>query len=127
MLAGIVAAAGAATYVASAAGLGPVASGLAGSGDQAILACDTDALTIGYTTVGGDVTSATVGDVADPGCEGAELLLTLTDAGGASVASGGPVAIPTDGDTSPNSVPVSLSPQPAAELVAGYRIAIAGP
>lgn len=127
VLAVTILAAGAATYAAFAAGLDPFTSGLVAAGDAAVVPCDSDGFSVTYTTSGGNVTAATVAGIADPDCEGGELLLTLTDAGDASIASGGPLAIPTDGDTSPNSVVVSTGPQPAAELVAGYRIVVTGP
>jgi hypothetical protein len=127
VLAGSVAAAGVAAYAAAGAGLTPFTSASVSAGNEAIVACDSDGFSVTYTTSGGNVTSATVGGISDPDCEGGALSLTLTDAGGAAIASGGPQTIPTDGDTSPNSVAVALAPTPAAELVAGFRIVVTGP
>lgn len=105
----------------------PFTSASVGSGFAAIDPCDADGFSLAYTTSGGNVTAVTVNDVADPGCEGGELSVTLTDAADAALASGGPQTVPADGDTNPNAVVVTLGSQPAAELVAGYRIAVTGP
>jgi hypothetical protein len=123
----IVAVAVLAASLASAAALGGVNSDRVGAGDAAIAACDANGFTVSYTTVGGNVTAATVADIADPGCEGGDLSVTVTNSAGNSIASGGPSSIPTDGDTSPNSLTVSVSPQPAAEQVAGVHVAVVGP
>jgi hypothetical protein len=72
------------------------------------------------------VTSATVGGIADPGCEGGQLSLTLAN-GTASIATGGPVTVPTDAGTTDNAVTVALSPQPAAAQVNRVHVSITGP
>ena len=113
--------------LASAAALGGVTTDRVGAGDAAIAACDANGFTVSYMTVGGNVTAATVADIADPGCEGSDLSVTVTNSAGDSIASGGPSSIATDGDTSPNSLAVSVSPQPAAEQVAGVHVAVVGP
>lgn len=113
--------------LASAAALGGVGSDRVAAGNAAIAACDGNGFSVSYTTVGGNLTTATVADIADPGCEGGDLSITITDSGGASIGSGGPTSIPTDGDTSPNSLTVSVSPQPTAEQVAGMHVAVVGP
>lgn len=110
--------------VAFAAGL-PLIPGSLGSGSAAVLPCDTDGFTISYTTSQGNVTSATVGGIKEPECAGGALVLTLVDSSGAAIASGGPVTVPSAAD--PGSVAVSLSPQPGAGSVAGFRVTIAGP
>jgi hypothetical protein len=112
--------------VALAAALG-VSTTKVGSGDTAIIACDTDGFTETYTTSGGVVTAVTVSGIADPGCEGGSLQLTLTNAAGDSIASAGPTTVPTDGDTSDNSMTLSNSPQPSSSAVAGIHISIVGP
>jgi hypothetical protein len=127
VLAGTVAAAGVGAYAAASAGLSPFTSASVSAGNEALLPCDSDGFAVTYTTSGGNVTSATVADITDPECEGGDLSLTLTDAGSAAIASGGPQAIPADGDSSPNSVAVALTPAPTAELVAGFRIVVTGP
>jgi hypothetical protein len=127
VLAGTVAAAGVAAYAAAGAGVSPFTSASVSAGNEAITQCDSDGFTVTYTTSGGNVTSATVAGISDPDCEGGALSLTLTDVGGAAIASGGPQAIAADGDSSPNSVAVALAPSPAAELVAGFRIVVTGP
>jgi hypothetical protein len=117
----------AASMTGSAASLGTVSSTLVGAGSASVPRCDPDGFTISYTTSGGAVTSVTIGAVADPGCEGGRLSVTLVDSAGASIASGGPVTVPTDGDTSSNAVSVSVSPNPAADKVAAYHAVVAGP
>lgn len=120
-----VAAACAATY-ASAASLGGLPTAVVGAGDAMIAACDAS-FTVGYTTSHGNVTAATVGDVADPACEGGQLRLTLLNAAGTAIGSGGPTAVVADGDSVPNSVSVAVSPNPAAEQVAAVRLSVVGP
>jgi hypothetical protein len=127
ILVGIAVAAVASASLASAATLGGSTSDRVAAGDAAIPACDANGFSVTYTTSGGNVTAATVADIADPGCEGGDLSVTVTDSTGASIASGGPSSIPTDGDTNPNSLTVSVSPQPAAEQVAGVQVAVVGP
>ena len=127
VLAGTVAAAGVAAYGAMGASLSRYTSASVSAGNEALVPCDSDGFTVTYTTFGGNVVSATVAGISDPDCEGGALSLTLTDAGGAAIASGGPQTIPADGDSSPNSVAVALLPTPAAELVAGFRIVVTGP
>ena len=111
----------------SAATLGGVNSGRIAAGDTPIESCDADGFTVSYSTAGGNVVQATAADIADPACEGGSLSITVTNASGDSIASGGPASIPTDGDSSPNSLTVAVSPQPAAEQVAGVRVAVVGP
>lgn len=113
--------------LASAAALGGISSDRVAAGNAAIAACDGNGFSISYTTVGGNVTAATVADIADPGCEGGDLSITVTNTAGDSIASGGPIAVPADGDTSPNSLTISLGPQPSAEQVAGVHVAVVGP
>jgi hypothetical protein len=116
--------AGSAT-LAFAAGLGVSAGTLAGAGAP-VAECDAS-FAVAYTTSGGDVTETTIGDIADPACEGGTLSVTLADSSGARIAGGGPVAVPTDGDALPGSVAVPLSPQPAAESVASAHVVVVGP
>jgi len=73
------------------------------------------------------VTTVTVGAIADPGCEGGSLSVTLTDSAGASIATAGPQTVPADGDTTDNSMALTTSPQPGAAQVAGYHVSITGP
>ena len=111
---------------ASAASLGGM-SGSVVAGNAAVPACDTTGVTVAYTTSAGNVTAVTVSGLADPGCEGGSLSVALTNSAGDSIASGGPETVATDGDTVDNSLSVSLSPNPAAQNVAGYHVSIAGP
>lgn len=112
--------------VAAFAGALPGAPGMVAGGTAPVSACDT-AFGHTYTTLSGNVTSVLVSGIADPACEGGRLSLTLTDAAGAALGSGGPVTIPTDGNTADNSATVSLTPTPDGDVVAGIRIAISGP
>ena len=112
--------------VAVAASLG-VSTTDVGSGNASIVVCDTNGFTETYTTVRGLVTAVTVSGIADPGCEGGSLKLTLTNASGVSIASAGPGTVPTDGDTLDDSLTLSTSAQPSSSTVAGIRIAIEGP
>ena len=114
------------TGVAGAASVGG-GTGALGAGDGPIAACDPNGFTVGYTTSAGNVTIVTVGGIADPGCEGGTLSVTVTESGGAGLAGGGPQAIPVDGDALDNSVAVPISPQPLAENPTAVEIAIAGP
>ena len=110
---------------AAAAALLPITSGVLGGGAATVAQCDANGFSITYTTSAGKVTSVAVGGIKEPNCAGGSLSVTLVDTGGASVGTGGPVTVPSVAD--PASVSVSLSPQPAAATVAGYRVAIAGP
>jgi hypothetical protein len=112
--------------VAAFAGALPGAPGMIAGGAAPVSACDT-AFGHTYTTVSGNVTSVLVTGIADPACEGGQLSLTLTDAAGTALGSGGPVTIPTDANAADNSAAVSLAPTPDGDVVAGIRIAISGP
>jgi hypothetical protein len=105
--------------------VGTTSASLAG-GQAAVVACDA-AFGQSYTTVGGNVTAVTITGIADPACEQGQLSVTLTNAAGAALGAGGPVLVPSDGDIADNSVTVTIAAQPDGELVAGIRIAIAGP
>ena len=91
-----------------------------------VAACDGDGLTVRYTVSATNVTAVTIGAIADPGCEGGKLSVTLAN-GTTSVGSGGPQTVPTDGDTVGNSMTVAISPQPAAAQVNAIHVAISGP
>lgn len=111
----------------SAATLGGFTAGGLAAGSAAVPRCDADGFALGYVIENGLVQSVTVGGIADPGCEGGTLRLTVVGAGGAQIGTGGPVTIPTDGDTAPNSMTISIAAQPAASAVTGLRIAVVGP
>ena len=106
--------------------LGGLGAGKLGARGATVAACDTNGFTVSYTTSGLNVASATIGGIADPGCEGGQLSVTLandpTGVGGA-----GPVVVPTDADTSDNSVTLSLSPLPTASQVSRVHVSIVGP
>jgi hypothetical protein len=122
----VLAAAAVTTTVAFASGLGPLGVDAVGAASAGIARCDPDGFTIvSYTTSGGDVTQAVVGGIAEPACAGGQLSLTLTDAGGAAIGSGGPVAVPSAAD--PGSAAVPLTVQPYAGDVAGFHAVVVGP
>lgn len=106
--------------VAAASSLGGVGGGAVGAGDAPIAACD-NGFTVSYTTVGGNVTAVTVGDIA-AACAGGSLRLTVKDAGGASIAAGGPQTLAAAASTT-----VSVSPHPLAETATAVDISIVGP
>lgn len=110
---------------ASAASLGGLEAAALGAGDGAIPRCDA-AVGIGPATSGGNVVTVAVNDVADA-CEGGDLSVTLTDSGGSVVASGGPTAIPVDGDALPSTVVVAVTPNPPAEQVVSGHVSVVGP
>lgn len=124
--AGVTLAVAASASVALAAELGITPTKL-GGGNTAVVACDTSGFTVSFTTSRGNLTAVTVGGIADPACEGGSLAVTVTTASGASIASGGPQTIPSDGDTADNTMTVATSPQPSGSQVAGYHVSIAGP
>jgi len=121
-----VAIATAAVVPAFAASLG-LSSGDLGAGAAVVSACDTNGFTVSYTTSGANVTSVGVAGIADPACEGGVLSVTLADASGAAVGSGGPQTVPTDGDGTDNSMTVALSPSPAASIVTAVHVVVSGP
>lgn len=109
-----------------AAPLGLVSSPV-GADSAQIPRCDEDGFDYSFATSGGDVTSVTVADIADPGCEGGELHVTLTDAAGNAIASGGAALVPTDGDTAPNAVTLPTTAQPPAGDIARAHTNVVGP
>jgi hypothetical protein len=95
------------------------------SGGAVVTECD-DAQTVEYETQGGLVTAVVVGGIADPACSGGRLSVTLT-AAGAGVASGGPVIVPTDGDSVDDVVTVAVTPGAPAAQVDRSDVLIEGP
>lgn len=115
------------TVAALATTLGGVTAGGLAAGSAPISPCDPDGFDFTYTTASGNVTAVEVNGIADPACEGGVLSLTLVDDSGTNVGDGGPQAVPTDGDTTDNSMSVSIDPQPDALQVAGVHLTISGP
>lgn len=111
---------------ASAATLGGVTTRFAGGGNAAVSRCDTNGFTVSYGTTGSSINSVTVADIADPGCEGAEVRVTLTSSAGANLRTGGPVTVPTDLGTTPNSVAIPLTATTETSVV-GIQISVIGP
>ena len=112
----------------SAASLGGLGSAPLGGGAASVAPCDGDGVTVSYTTQGGSVTATTVAGIADPGCEGATLSITLRGAGGERVAAAGPQLVPTDPGSDDQAVTLGVTPsdQPA-ESIAGFSVELAGP
>jgi hypothetical protein len=121
----LVLATGGALISASAATLGGVSGTGIGAGAAPVAACDADGFGVSYAVTGSTVTSATIDGIADPGCEGGTLSLTVAD-GTTSVGSG-TATVPTDAGTADNSVTVPLSPQPPASQVTQVHVVVAGP
>lgn len=96
-----------------------------GAGSAGVDACDSS-FTLDYATQGGQVTEVTVGDLADPACEGGSLSLALTSAG-SRVGAGGPKPVPTDADTNPNLVALTIADKPQAADIDGFHVVITGP
>lgn len=117
----------AATLPGFAASLGGLAVRSLGAGSAVVSACDTNGFTVGYTTSSGNVTAVNVSGIADPGCEGGQLSLTLASTSGTSVGAGGPQTVPTDGGTADNSMTVSVTPTPAASVVTAIHVVVTGP
>lgn len=115
-----------ATLAGSASTLGGLSPRGLGAGTAAVAACDTNGFTVAYTLASGSVTATTIGGIADPGCEGGQLRVTVANAS-ASIGSGGPVTVPVDADTVDTSVTVALTPQPAAAQVTRIHASIVGP
>ena len=117
----------AATLPGFAASLGGLTARNLGADGAVVAACDTNGFSVSYTTSGANVTAVVVSGIADPGCEGGLLSLTLANSSGTSVGAGGPQTIPTDAGTVDNSITVSLSPTPAASVVAAVHVVVTGP
>ena len=98
-----------------------------GAGTAAIARCDANGFTVTNARTGANVTAVLLGDIADPGCEGASIRVTLTNSAGTSVSSAGPVSIVSDGDTSPNTQAVSLGVAVAETTVVGTSISVVAP
>jgi hypothetical protein len=112
---------------AAAATLGGISGTSLGAGSASVAACDGNGFTATYTVTSGNVTAVTISGIADPGCEGGQLSVTLTNSGGTSIASAGPVAVPTDGDALDNSMTLPVSPVPPAAQVTGIHVVVEGP
>ena len=112
--------------MASAASLGGVTTPALGAGSASVARCDT-AFTISYGVENGLVDTVTVSGIADPACEGGAMSVTLVNASGSSIGTGGPTTVPTDGDTSNNSVTLTVAAQPSAGAVAAVEVLVVGP
>jgi hypothetical protein len=85
------------------------------NGSDVVAECD-DAQTVDYQTSGGQITAVVVGGIADPQCSGGRVSVALT-ALSDGVAEGGPVTVPSDGDTVDDSVTVPVGPGGSASAV----------
>jgi hypothetical protein len=114
--------------VGMAAGLGGLSSDSLGADDAVVAACDTNGVTSSYTTAysasgtaGYKVGDVVVGGIADT-CDGDDITVTLTGAGGASLGSQTGV-VPTGAGTSAT---LSLAGSGVlAESVTGVHVVIA--
>jgi uncharacterized membrane-anchored protein len=108
-----------------AAGLGGITSSSVGADSGAVASCDTNGVSSGYTTAWDatderyEVTAVTVSGVSDT-CDGENLSVSLTDAGGAQLGTG-TVAIPSSVATS---FVVTMSTAASAELTEGIHVLI---
>lgn len=107
--------------MASAATIGDVASDDLGAEVAVVASCDSDGVTTSFTTayfpdVPGhyEVTDVVVGGIA-PGCDGQDIFVAVTGAGGAELGSGGSVV--SGPSTSVPVTPVAVSVD--AQLVTG--------
>jgi hypothetical protein len=98
-----------------------------GAGSTTIARCDANGFTVTPTLTGANITAVVLGDIADPGCEGAAIRVTLTNSSNTSVSTGGPTTVATDGDTAPNSQSVTVSPAVAETSVVSIRFSGVGP
>jgi hypothetical protein len=112
--------------VASAATFGLTSANL-GAGQTTVSRCDTNGFTGTYTVTSGNVVSVTIDDIADPGCEGGSMNVTLVNGSGTIVGASATTTLPTDGGTTPNSVTVAVSPTPAESTVIGLHMSVTGP
>jgi hypothetical protein len=113
----------AAGIAASAATLGGIVDSDLGADTTVIASCDTDGVTLNYTTAYDatdaryEVTAANVGDIATPSCDGQTLSVTLSDTTGAELGSG---SVTVSGATA-----TVTMPGVDAEAVTGAAILIA--
>ena len=109
-----------------AAGLDVTANKL-GSGSGTVTSCDTNGVTSDYTFTSGTstVSAVLVSGIADAGCDGVTVLVQVLDSTGAVLTGGyGSATNTADGDTSDNSVSVSLNTGQAAADIAGVRVTL---
>lgn len=104
-----------------------VGSAPVGAGNGVVPRCDPNGFTYSFTTSGGNISSVTVGDIADPACENGVMHVTFVDSAGTSVGSAGPQTVPTDGDLLSNSMTLSTGPQPPAGQVSAIHVSVSGP
>jgi hypothetical protein len=104
-----------------------VTAGKLGSGSGTVTSCDTNGVTSDYTFTSGTstVSAVVVNGIADAACDGATVLVQALSSGGTVLTGGyGSATNTADGDTSDNSVSVSLNTgQPAADI-ASVRVTL---
>ena len=119
---------GGAAVAAAAASLGGSSSDGLITGVSVVVACDGDGIDVDFQLSTGDtVTDVVLGALADPGCEDAEMSVTLSDIAGTDIGSGGPVTVATDPDFLDNSVTIPVSPQLLSSTVINIDIVEVGP
>ena len=117
-------AAAAAASVAAAMPLGEIANAKISAAAPTVGRCDTHGFTAAYTLSGDAISMVTVGAITDPGCEGATLDVTITDANGAAIATAGPQTIPDYADSDDNAVTLALDAMPATAAAIGVEISV---
>ena len=107
--------------VSGAASQGATAKTLAGAGTATVACGALAGVTVSYLTTNGIVTQVRVGGLP-AACNGALISVTLTDAAGTDLGSGGPVVV-SGGTASVG----SLSANPAPGAVANVQLVAIGP
>jgi hypothetical protein len=124
MLASAAAIAVFAATAAAATTLGGVSTGGLGAGGTQVNSCDSDGMTVNYQISNDQVTDVIVSGIADPGCEGLKMSVTLANSSGASIGSASSIVIPTDGDSTNNTMTIPVSGAPSAAAVTNFHIAV---
>jgi hypothetical protein len=118
---------------ASAASLGPVTVGSLGAENSVVASCDTDGITINYTTTYSvanarfEVTSVTLGNV-NTACGGKNASVVLAATGGTSLGSGSVTGLVLTGVVAltGGSVSIPIAPGADAKAVVAASVVISG-
>jgi hypothetical protein len=105
---------------ATASSLGGITANSLGAGGATVQSCDSDGLSIAYTTSAGKVTEVAVSGIS-PSCNGGQLSVTLINSSSASIGTGGPQVVSATSHT------IGVPAQPDATLVTGAHMVITGP
>lgn len=124
LLAGLAAAA--AASVAAATPLGEIANAQIASAGSGVPRCDTNGITVAYTTSGSSIVAVVVASRPGADCEGAVLRVTITDANGNSIAQSDPQIVLPDADSVAGTTTLPLDAKPVLEDAAGVEISVVG-